>query len=456
MLKYLEVRKKYLPAVYFLVIVFALFFTTPSSAHAHLYEPARVTAKSPLVPNQEGVIKIYLAHYDFLITGTQITHTVSVTPTAGAQITDSECEKVNQTLLFESSSYPTDTTFWTCTITPSFSAPGKYVVNFNYEFWNGIFFPTSDVKGTISSTITVVDGTLPDPSIYHFLAPVGCDPGTPGCVDRQLVTFDPSQKNALSTYLNIFIKILIGIAAVLAVVMIVMGGIQYMTSELVSGKTEGKKRIMDALIGLLLALAAVILLKTINPSLLSVEPNIGEVSLTYITGDAVGDDTVDANFATRAYSSSASISPAIVSAVEKLKQGWQISSFRVYRNNRMLVSLKNGSQTDNTTIIDILPGVNGYADIGTAVVGDKKTPSGSWRIIAIRYEPNKAQISGGKANLGAAFWHLNPMVSGERGVGMHGNKTGTLSRTNGCVRLKNADILALQPYVKVGIPLIVD
>ncbi len=70
-------------------------------------------------------------------------------------------------------------------------------------------------------------------------------------------------------YLNIMIKIVIGFAAVLAMVMIVTGGIEYMTSELISSKEAGKERITHAVLGLLLALGAFLILNTINPQLLS-------------------------------------------------------------------------------------------------------------------------------------------------------------------------------------------
>ncbi len=70
-------------------------------------------------------------------------------------------------------------------------------------------------------------------------------------------------------YLNIIIKLVIGIAAVLAMVMIVMGGVEYMTSELVSSKEAGKETITHAILGLLLALGAFMILNTINPQLLS-------------------------------------------------------------------------------------------------------------------------------------------------------------------------------------------
>ena len=112
-----------------------------------------------------------------------------------------------------------------------------------------------------------------DPN-YHLLAPLPCtgDVAT-GCVSGQLTTYDPTGAGggALGLYLNLMIKIFIGICAVLAVIMIVMGGMEYMTSELISNKEEGKKRITGAIFGLLLALGAYTLLYTINPDLLNTD-----------------------------------------------------------------------------------------------------------------------------------------------------------------------------------------
>ena len=71
-------------------------------------------------------------------------------------------------------------------------------------------------------------------------------------------------------YLNIVIKLVIGFSAVLAMLMIVIGGIEYMTSELISGKEEGKERITHAIFGLVIALGAFALLNTLNPQLLQV------------------------------------------------------------------------------------------------------------------------------------------------------------------------------------------
>lgn len=59
-----------------------------------------------------------------------------------------------------------------------------------------------------------------------------------------------------------------GFAAVLALLMIVVGGVQYIVAAgNTSGQGAAKKRISDALLGLVLALASVLILYTINPDL---------------------------------------------------------------------------------------------------------------------------------------------------------------------------------------------
>lgn len=103
----------------------------------------------------------------------------------------------------------------------------------------------------------------PKDATYQLLAPL---PDPEGGNDIEIN--DPTHPEALSDYLNVMIKLIIGICAVLAVVMIVMGGIEYMTSELISSKAAGKDRIMHAIFGLILALGAWTILNTINPKLL--------------------------------------------------------------------------------------------------------------------------------------------------------------------------------------------
>ncbi|MEK7539163.1 MAG: pilin [Patescibacteria group bacterium] len=102
-------------------------------------------------------------------------------------------------------------------------------------------------------------------SNYHLLAPLPAVGDSQGNVDTM---------SGLGAYLNPMIKLFIGLCAVLSVVMIVVGGLEYMTSELPGNKEAGKKRIMGAILGLLIALGAYALLFTINPDLLrsDIEP----------------------------------------------------------------------------------------------------------------------------------------------------------------------------------------
>jgi hypothetical protein len=68
-------------------------------------------------------------------------------------------------------------------------------------------------------------------------------------------------------FFNYLLKTVIGLAGILAVLMIVIGGIQYVSTDSWSGKDSGKKRIQAALGGLLLALSSYLILNTIDPSL---------------------------------------------------------------------------------------------------------------------------------------------------------------------------------------------
>jgi hypothetical protein len=52
--------------------------------------------------------------------------------------------------------------------------------------------------------------------------------------------------------------------------MILLGGVQYMTSEAMGSKEAGKEKIKNALWGLRLAIISWLILSTINPDLLNI------------------------------------------------------------------------------------------------------------------------------------------------------------------------------------------
>jgi len=98
-----------------------------------------------------------------------------------------------------------------------------------------------------------------------------CDPNNPFITDPNNPANtipNPNCTTNISTYIPSLFVLLIALAGGLAVIMIVVGGIQYLSTDAVSGKSEGKERITNALVGLLLAIAAYIILNTVNPQIL--------------------------------------------------------------------------------------------------------------------------------------------------------------------------------------------
>ena len=101
---------------------------------------------------------------------------------------------------------------------------------------------------------------------YQLLAPI------PGFLPQST-----SNADTVSQYLPGLIKLTIAVAGGLAVIRIIVGGIQYMSTDAFSGKSSAKETIQNALIGLLLAISAFTILNTVNPNLLSINLNIQPV-----------------------------------------------------------------------------------------------------------------------------------------------------------------------------------
>ena len=87
-------------------------------------------------------------------------------------------------------------------------------------------------------------------------------------------------------YLNIIFKLVVGLTTIGAVVMIIFGGMQYMTTDAFTGKAAGIERIKTALWGLILALFSWVILFTINPDLL----NLNFIQKDDIINVKVGDE----------------------------------------------------------------------------------------------------------------------------------------------------------------------
>jgi hypothetical protein len=90
----------------------------------------------------------------------------------------------------------------------------------------------------------------------------------------------------MSAFLNNLYKVLIGFAAVAAVVMIIWGGLEYATQDSPWGKSEGKSKITQAIFGLILVLLPVVVFSIINPKILNLSVNWHAIALP---GAPVGD-----------------------------------------------------------------------------------------------------------------------------------------------------------------------
>lgn len=71
----------------------------------------------------------------------------------------------------------------------------------------------------------------------------------------------------IGPYINALFTLAIAAAAILAVIKIILAGVKYMFSEVVGDKSQAKKDILGAILGLLLILGSITVLNEINPSL---------------------------------------------------------------------------------------------------------------------------------------------------------------------------------------------
>ena len=312
----------------------------------------------------------------------------------------------------------------------------------------------------LSPNVYTSDGRCIKPmNPYVLLAPLPCPDNDVNCTAENgksvlnSFKFNPNI-NTLGAYLNLIIKIIIGLSAVLAVVMIVIGGMEDMTSELVSSKEAGKDRIRDAIFGLVLALGAYTLLFTINPDLLSTNINIPDATVRVpLTLD-------EANFA-RTEKTVATVGTKYV--IGLASPG--VSDF-VKKDQPLSVIVVDTAtqrasfcQSTGCVFVPINIGFNGVSEAGQAQANDGKTPKGTTTIsgdVRLGNAAGDAVVSGSGYNLGAAFINAGATINGaDRGIGFHGSYNNVLGTTNGCIRMKNADLIALAPYMKAGVKVII-
>jgi lipoprotein-anchoring transpeptidase ErfK/SrfK len=313
----------------------------------------------------------------------------------------------------------------------------------------------NDGTGTVQLTKTPPPppaSSGPSTSTYTLLEPLP-DPFRPG---EEFKDIQVSEKNALGRYLNIILRLAIGLAAVLAVVMIVFGGIQYMTSELVHSKEAGKQRITNAVLGLLVALGAYLILFTVNPNLLDTAVDVPQVKIQYTADEANWSLTERTESAVGGRYVAGPASPEVLGFISR-NGGSPSLSIIVVDTGRKTASFCVASGDCVQVQIEI--GRGGMATAGEGQPGDLKTPKGVYAITADRRigSGGNAIISRNGYNLGAAFINIGvtDKDGNNRGIGFHGSYNDQLTQTNGCVRMRNGDLLALAPFMRAGTQVVI-
>lgn len=108
--------------------------------------------------------------------------------------------------------------------------------------------------------------------------------------------------NSLANFFNNLYKYLIGLAAALAVIEIIWGGLEISTQDSVSKQSDGRERIKQAILGLILVLSPVLVFSIINPSILNLSLNLPELDTkggpapTGPTGPAFGGSAITSDF----------------------------------------------------------------------------------------------------------------------------------------------------------------
>ncbi len=148
--------------------------------------------------------------------------------------------------------------------------------------------PFSDSKCFDKEKQEIIEGC------YEFLAPI---PGLEGSGIKSedgytwisnITVFN------LADYLNTLFRLAISILIVIAVLMLMVAGVEYMTTESLFGKSQAKSRIQNAIGGLFLALGTYLILNTINPNILDLTA-VDKLSVINEEGE-VTDAALDPNY----------------------------------------------------------------------------------------------------------------------------------------------------------------
>lgn len=138
---------------------------------------------------------------------------------------------------------------------------------------------STNIQATIDTESPCYDATLNegaggyDPKCYELISdfPLLDD------MNQQVRKIVFGTGNSIGGVFNALFKFIVGAAGILAVIMIIVEAWRYMTTDKVDLKSLLKGRILNIVLGLVLLLGVVVVLQTINPDLLRLEPEIASL-----------------------------------------------------------------------------------------------------------------------------------------------------------------------------------
>jgi len=209
---------------------------------------------------------------------------------------------------------------------------------------------TNNTSGNAQGTITIGDKT------YTQLAPIS--------VSNR--TYD-----SFGEYLDNLYYAGLAIASGLAVLMIIYGGVRYMSTEAISGKSEGREIITAAIGGLLLAFFSWLILYTINPKLLKKDlPNTTFTELDQVNLESVSNffDTLNGLFTSIPQSEQDKLNQEVLAKMQDLIDREETSDFGGYK--QVAADLQNeadrlaeeGNTTGSKYIRDRAEAVNTFIE----------------------------------------------------------------------------------------------
>jgi len=242
------------------------------------------------------------------------------------------------------------------------------------------------------------------------------------------------------------------VTIVLSVLLMVVGGVEIIVSQVPGVKVQGKQRIYAALTGLALALSSVLLLQILNPKITQFDLSLSNISTPPPNTSGGGNGQTDPGQQGNIDAGEYFKDEPQQDMVDFTSDGKTISKIDIDPQTKKM-TLTNSS--GETIVRDINIGQSGFSAPGEGYQGDNKTPTGTFSVNSdIRIGENGQAVftSNGQTNMGAAFVNIGATDSGgvDRGIGIHGSNDNRLRPTNGCIRMKNEDLELIAPLIQSG------